>query len=259
VIELGARLVRLEEPGLSLARNAAAREATGAVLAFLDDDCRVDAGWLTGLCAGFSDDRVGVVTGQLLPLELRTDAQRLFLRYSHMDRRGFVPHRFHRDAPESPHWPLDVWRIGSGGNLAARASTFERVGGFRRYLGLGTAARGGEDLYFLWSALRAGEAAVYRPDAVAWHRHHEELDALRDVMFGYGAGHAAYLRSVRQVGVSFGTVLGYRASFWADRLLRLGRSVTGLSPIPAGLVAREMAGSLCGGLLARRAERNAST
>ena len=258
VIELGARLVRLDEPGLSLARNAAAREVSGSVIAFLDDDCRVDPGWLTALCSGFSDDGVGVVAGQLLPRELHTDAQRLFLRYSHMDRRGFVPHRFQLDAEESPHWPLDVWRIGSGGNLAVRAATFERVGGFRRYLGLGTAARGGEDLFFLWSVLRAGEAAVYRPDAVAWHRHHERLDALHDVMFGYGAGHAAYLRAVREVGAGFVAVLGYRASFWADRLLRLGRSVTGLSPVPAGMVVREMAGSLCGGHLGRRAERDAT-
>jgi len=258
VIEFGARLVRLNEPGLSLARNAAAREVSGSVIAFLDDDCRVDARWLTALCSGFSDEGVGVVAGQLLPRELRTDAQRLFLRYSHMDRRGFAPHRFHRDTAESPHWPLDVWRIGSGGNLAVRAATFGRIGGFRRYLGLGTAARGGEDLFFLWSALRGGDAAVYRPDAVAWHRHHRSLDALRDVMFGYGAGHAAYLRAVREVGAGFGTVLGYRASFWADRLLRLGRSATGLSPVPAGLVVRELAGSLCGGHLGRRAERDAA-
>ena len=77
-------------------------------------------------------------------------------------------------------------------------------------------------------------------------------------MFGYGAGHAAYLRAVREVGAGFVAVLGYRASFWADRLLRLGRSVTGLSPVPAGMVVREMAGSLCGGHLGRRAERDAT-
>jgi GT2 family glycosyltransferase len=256
VVDFGARLVRLGEAGLSLARNAAAREASGSVLAFLDDDCRVDPGWLTALCSGFSDPAVGVVAGQLLPRTLRTEAQRLFLHYSHMDRRGFVPHRFHRDVPESPHWPLDVWRVGSGGNLAARAATFERVGGFRHSLGLGTAARGGEDLFFLWSALNAGETLVYRPDALAWHRHHERLNALRQVMFGYGAGHAAYLRAVRRVGAGRGAVLSYRASFWVDRISRLGRSLLGLSSIPARLVAREMAGSLCGGALGRRAERD---
>lgn len=255
----GARVVRLPEKGLSLARNAGAREATGAVLAFLDDDCRVDPGWLAALCRGFADDAVAAVAGQLLPAELRTEAQRSFLRYSHMDRRGFVPHRFHIGVAESVHWPLDVWRIGSGGNLAIRAAAFARAGGFRRSLGLGTAARGGEDLFALWSILRAGGAVVYRPDALAWHAHHAEPGALRGVLFGYGVGHAAYLRAARGSGARRGAVARYRASFYSDRLVRLARSLAGVSPIPPGLVLREMSGSLVGGLLGRRAERDAAS
>jgi GT2 family glycosyltransferase len=255
----GARVVRLSEPGLSLARNAGARAAAGSVLAFLDDDCRVDGGWLEALCRGFSDDTVEAVAGQLLPAELRTEPQRIFLRYSHMDRRGFVPHHFRSDAAESVHWPLDVWRIGSGGNLAVRAAAFERVEGFRRSLGLGTAARGGEDLFALWSILRAGAAVVYRPDALAWHTHHADSGSLHRVLFGYGVGHAAYLRAVRAEGESWGRVARYRLSFHADRLVRLARSIVGLSPVPAGLVVREVWGSLLGGTLGRRAEREAAS
>jgi glycosyltransferase involved in cell wall biosynthesis len=162
----GARLVRLEKPGLSRARNAGAAAASGSILAFLDDDCRVDPTYLDQLRAGFTDDGVWAVTGLLLPLELDTEAQRLFLRYSHMDRRGFLPRRFDRDSRPSRHWPVDAWQMGSGGNLAVRAARLARLGGFHTALGLGTPARGGEDLFLLWSVVQGGGASCSVP--VRW-------------------------------------------------------------------------------------------
>jgi GT2 family glycosyltransferase len=253
----GARLVRLERAGLSLARNAGAREASSDVVAFLDDDCRVDPGWLQAVCAGFEDDKVVAVTGQLLPMELETEAQRVFLNYFHMDRRGFVPRRFEAGMQPSPYWPLDSWRMGSGGNMAARRAVLLDEGGFHTGLGLGTPAQGGEDLFFLWRLMGRGAAVVYRPDAMAWHRHHRKWMELERVLFGYGAGHSAYLRAARKGGARTRTVALYSLSFAADRFLRLARSLTGQTPVPAGLVLRELAGSVAGPFLGRRAEREA--
>lgn len=254
----GARLVRLEKPGLSRARNAGAASASGEILAFLDDDCRVDPGYLGQLRAGFTDDGVWAVTGLLLPLEIETEAQQLFLRYSHMDLRGFLPRRFDRAARPSRHWPIDAWRMGSGGNLAVRAARFAELGGFRAALGLGTPARGGEDLFLLWSIVRSGGAVVFRPGAMARHRHHRSIAALRQVLFGYGAGHAAYLHAARRAGAPRRTVRFYRMCFYADRAVRLVRSLLRRWPVPASLVLRELRGSMAGGGLARRAEREAA-
>ena len=251
----GASLVRLDRPGLSLARNAGARAAARPFVAFLDDDCRADPWYLEGLRRGFADPNVWVVTGQLVPIELDTEAQRLFLRYSHMDRRGFSAYRFRRDRAESRHWPLDAWRMGSGGNMASRHDAFQRLGGFSTSLGLGTPSLGGEDLFLLWSAIRAGGEVVYRPDAMAWHRHHREMDSLRRVLFGYGAGHSAYLRAAELSGASRPRLADYRLSFWFDRAKRLAGAVSGRSGVPAGLVLREAAGHLRGRTLARRADR----
>lgn len=250
----GARYVRCRRPGLSIARNTGARVARGAILAFLDDDCRVEAGWLRALCEGFGDG-ADVVTGQLLPSELETEAQRLFLHYSHMDRRGFQSRRFTKDRRESKHWPIDAWRMGSGGNLAVRADAYWQLGGFRADLGLGTPALGGEDLFFLWSVVADDGCVVYRPDALAWHRHHRDRASLQRVMFGYGCGHAAYLCALRSQGASAGRVALYRASFWYDRFKRLLRSVARAWPVPAHLVMRELLGSLAGRRRFRRAHR----
>lgn len=239
VRDRGARLVRCEAPGLSLARNAGAAAARGGILAFLDDDCRVDSGWLAAVCAGFADDGVAAVTGSFLPDELDHEAQVLFLRYSHMDRRGFAAHRFSRDHAESRHWPLDVWRVGSGGNLAVRAAAFAAASGFRTDLGLGTPALGGEDLFFLWSILSAGGDVVYRPDAMARHRHHRDLASLHGVMRGYGRGHGAYLAAARAAGAR--TAL-YALSVYYDRAKRLASSLVALDGAYAGLVVREISG-----------------
>lgn len=253
--ENGARLVRCDRAGLSRARNAGALAARGEILAFLDDDCRADAGWLAGLARGFEDPAVDAVAGSFAPSELATWPQILYLEYAHMDRRGSLPRRFTRARAESRHWPLDAWRMGSGGNLAIRAEAFRARGGFRPDLGLGTPARGGEDLYLLWSTIHAGRDVVYRSDAMAWHRHHRGLDALHRVMFGYGAGHAAFIRAAVRAGAPRWRAAVYVASFWYDRLKRLARALATGRPARVGLVVREGAGMLSGARLGRAAER----
>jgi len=47
----GARRVVEPIPGLSRARNRGARESTGDLVAYLDDDAIADSGWLGGLAA----------------------------------------------------------------------------------------------------------------------------------------------------------------------------------------------------------------
>jgi hypothetical protein len=63
---------------------------------------------------------------------------------------------------------------------------------------------------------------------------------------------------VRAAGASFRAVSIYRSSFYADRLVRLARSLMGRAGFPPGLVVREVSGSFVGGFLGRRAERQAA-
>ncbi len=48
-------------------RNAGARHARGAIVAYTDSDCVADPGWLSAGAVRFSDPAVGVVTGRTLP------------------------------------------------------------------------------------------------------------------------------------------------------------------------------------------------
>ncbi len=64
----GARLVRLEEnAGLAAARNAGVSAARAPLVAFTDDDCEPDEGWLSTLLDAFSDPEVDGIGGQVIP------------------------------------------------------------------------------------------------------------------------------------------------------------------------------------------------
>ncbi len=61
----GASTVHEPRCGVSSARNAGIRAATGSILAFLDDDSVADANWLPTLIAPLRDRRIFAVAGSI--------------------------------------------------------------------------------------------------------------------------------------------------------------------------------------------------
>jgi glycosyltransferase involved in cell wall biosynthesis len=187
------RYVREPRPGLSCARNRALREATGEVIAFTDDDVRVDRGWVGGLLGGFGrSSTVGCVTGLVASASLEQPAEQFFDARvswsSSCEQRLYDPRQ-----RQSPLFPYASGRFGTGANMAFRVADLRRLGGFDESLGAGSPTGGGEDLDIFVRILRAGLSLSYEPAALVWHDHRVDEAELAHQMYSYGKGLAAYL------------------------------------------------------------------
>jgi hypothetical protein len=88
------RHVREPQRGLASAHNRGLREARGEIVAFTDDDVKVDPRWLLELVRAFGwADDVACVTGLILPAELETPSQ-LWLDEHVRLNKGFEPKLF---------------------------------------------------------------------------------------------------------------------------------------------------------------------
>ncbi len=198
--ELAARDPRVRyvcEPraGLSRARNRGLREARGEIIAFTDDDVRVDPLWVHGLLRGFDrGPAVACVTGLVASASLRRPAEQYFdqrvwwsssVTARQFDRR--------RGAADSPLHPYTAGIFGTGANFAVSRPVLEALGGFDECLGAGSPTRGGEDLDLFVRLIAAGRSLCYEPSALVWHEHRVDDNSLRRQMYAYGLGLTAYL------------------------------------------------------------------
>lgn len=165
-------------PGLSRARNRGARACKTDIIAFTDDDALPEPGWLSGLVKGFEDPLVMATTGRVLPLNIETEAERLFA-----DAGGFgfggPDHRV--IDRRQPLWfeLANFGGIGSGGNMAFRRQAFEVWPGFDERLGRGATLRGFEEYYAFFSLIDRGYRLVYTPDAIVRHPFPRSMRDLR--------------------------------------------------------------------------------
>jgi GT2 family glycosyltransferase len=191
------RYVREPRPGLSCARNRGLAEAAADIVAFTDDDIRVDPWWLHGLVRGFgASSDVACVIGLVSTAEIANSAQLYFeLRINWGER---IDHRIfdltdNRGA--SPLYPY-FSGLGIGGNSAVSRRVLKEVGGFDEALGAGTPSGGGEDLEMFTRVILSGHRIVYEPSAIVWHSHRVEVSALAKQMTAYGSGCTAALTAI---------------------------------------------------------------
>ncbi|GAA0219364.1 glycosyltransferase [Cryptosporangium japonicum] len=260
------RYVVEPRPGLSRARNRGAREATGEIIVYTDDDVTVEPDWITAVVRGFERaPGVGCVTGLVATAAIEGPAERYF------DARvtwakNCVPKLYdldrHRDT--NPLYPYSPGIFGTGANFAFRARALRHVGYFDEALGAGTLTRGGEDLDAFVAVLRTGWVLAYEPNAVVWHHHRADPEALRGQMYGYGTGLSAFVTK---------HLLDRRSLLDVVRrlvpgALRLATALRAASDAPAhapaetappGVVRAEIRGLLAGPFLYVRARRKART
>ena len=177
------RYVLETRPGLDNARNRALQEARHGIVAFTDDDAIPDKNWLRAIVKNFGNPLVYCVTGLVMPLELETEAQEAFERYSPFNK-GFW-RVVHSNKTRSP---LATGQVGAGASMALRKDIVTKVGWFDEALDAGTPTCSGGDHEMFTRILAAGYQIVYEPDALSWHRHRRSWKELRDTIYGYGVG-----------------------------------------------------------------------
>lgn len=237
-------------PGLARAHNTGVLHATGDVIAFTDDDVIVDPAWVDAIARNFAQsDRVGCVTGLILPAELATRAQHWTEGHGGFGK-GFERRIFDTDQnrPKDPLFPYTAGAFGSGANMAFSRKALEQLGGFDGALGAGTPAKGGDDLASFVAAIEAGFQLVYEPEAIVWHHHRRSDIGMRRQAYGYGVGLGAYL--TKQITDNPSKVLHFASclpaamahlfSSKSEKMRRLP------SDYPRGLVWKERFGILMG-------------
>jgi len=237
------RYISEPRPGLSRARNRGVAESTSDIIAFTDDDVRVDQWWLEGIVRGFEQaDDVACVTGLTRAALLDTVAQLYFdLRQgwgSSCERRIFdlVEHR--HDSPLYPYSNV----FGAGANFAVTRTALEQLGGFDEALGAGTLCGGGEDLDVFVQTVLAGYRLVYEPSAIVSHVHRAELSDLAKQMGTYGSGATAALTALVLRDRRARYELLSKLVIGAIRIFGIGKQTKDQPTLPSGLVGKELRG-----------------
>jgi glycosyltransferase involved in cell wall biosynthesis len=246
----GVRYAREAAAGLDFARNRALAEATGDVVAYVDDDVVVERAYVAALRAAWRDDPdAGGVTGLVLPFELATDAQvRFELRGGF--RRGFHRIRWQGDRLDgNPVYPFGAGMFGAGCNMAFRRRLLLELGGFDEALDTGRPLPGGGDIDMFFRVLRSGAPLVYAPAVVVRHEHRREYEALRHQYHTWGTGSMAFLAKWYARGSADDRrTIRRLLAWWFGRYQpgMLARGLLGRRGMTLGLALAELGGGLLG-------------
>jgi glycosyltransferase involved in cell wall biosynthesis len=166
---LEVRLLAQKNTGPAGARNFGAANARGEFLAFTDDDCAPDPGWLRSLASSLaqSPDRiVGGRTLNALSLNPYAETSQMIIEVVYL--------HFNAD-------PNDA-RFFASNNLALPAARFREMKGFNESF------RTSEDREFCDRWRARGLRLTYAPGATVYHAHHLGIRSLWQQHFSYGRG-----------------------------------------------------------------------
>jgi len=180
----------LHEPrkGLAVARNCGFHGAQGEILAFTDDDCRMDLDYVKDLLRHFAGDTAPVLRGGRvelgdpadLPITVKTEN---------------TLRRWSRTIHSARYESLGKCIVGC--NMAMRRSVVEQLGDFDWQFST-KAIPAGEDTDYVFRAYLAGVTIEYVPDMIVFHHHGRKSGddgkkIMRNYMIGLGAIYAKHI------------------------------------------------------------------
>lgn len=157
------RLVHETAPGVSYARNRGIAVTNAPLLVFIDDDERVNEGFLSAYLHFFETHPDAVVAGGRIIAEYPAGRPRWMSKYVEMP----IANPMHFGEQMRP---FPAGRVPGGGNMAFRRAGLTGYGGFDPALGRADGELiGGEENDFFERLRRGGETIWYVPGAVMWH------------------------------------------------------------------------------------------
>lgn len=161
---------RMDEVGLSRARNRAVGATSAPLLAFTDDDVSFEPTWLDRIVALFdAHPAAGAVCGgAVTPTGKR------------------VP-----GAPERSgvhRWPTTPFGLGVGLNMALRREALDAAGPFDEELGAGARFHAAEDTDMLYRVMREGWSVVTDEDLTVVHQERRSPREWLRLQYRYGIG-----------------------------------------------------------------------
>ena len=169
--QLPFRLINSPHAGPAAARNRGAEAATGEILVFTDDDCRVESDWLWQFRRGFEQKSVDALAGDWLnpfPDDVGAVTWHLymnFLRETLRDKAGQA-------------------LLLLSNNVAYKREVFEALSGFDESFPLAAA----EDLDLGYRLIAAGYKQDFQLAAKVWHEHQIGMRAFLRQQYRYGRG-----------------------------------------------------------------------
>ncbi len=208
--------------GLSQARNLGFGAARADLVAFVDDDERVDERWVAAALGAFAAD--ASLEGAFGPVLASEDGAAPYFTS------GEEPRTF-----EGRYRP--PWVVGTGGNMVLRRETLVRAGGFDTRYGAGAPVGAAEETDLLLRLLAEGGRLLYTPELTVYHPVRDlasELAARR--VYGFGMG-VALRRSPALAGKYLHTIAQELGRSLRARDRR-HKTLATLRGFLAGLVAR---------------------
>jgi len=206
VEDRGGRYYYESRSGISFARNIGIENAKSDIAVFCDDDFIVREGWIKNLVKNHRDNSVACCTGRMI--SYRDDYISNLFEGSMSKDRGTRKRVFTKDNINfssllknvrliTSRWLGDnapvPWSIGFG-YFSIRKSVTDVVGSFDETLGAGTPSLGGEEVDMFYRILRAGYKVVYEPNAVIYHDHRPNFEAVLKAAYDAGCSEGAFFR-----------------------------------------------------------------
>jgi glycosyltransferase involved in cell wall biosynthesis len=181
---LPVRFVEEYRAGAGAARNAGVMNASGKLIAFTDDDCRLSPTFLSDVMRHFRRDEIPVIrTGRVElgdptddPLATKINKTEYHFKY-----------------------PLHPGDMGLGCNMVVPAEIFALVGSFDVRFGPGAPFKAGEETEFFWRAHLCKVPIIYVPDMVVYHFHgRKNRDVVANYIVSNGALYAKHLSTLHR-------------------------------------------------------------